>query len=88
MVEIEDVTVQTRTKNHENNEKEPKKKEPAMSETTPLEIKKLSSSITLISLKVTLKRETCNPCSQMTRNYNVIEDLAQAPYAMCVVEVL
>ena len=59
-----------------------------MSNTTPLQIEKLLPNTILIPLKVTLKRVTHNPNSQVLENYSIIEYLAQTPYAMSTLEVL
>lgn len=76
--------MQTREKNYEK-EKEPKIKEPAISETKPLQIS--TTEAALRPLKSTLKKLTHNPNSRVDQNYNIVEDLAQAPCAMSALEV-
>jgi hypothetical protein len=38
--------------------------------------------------KITIYKATFNPSSHATQNYNIVEDLAQAPCAMSMLEVL
>lgn len=47
MMASEDVNVQVRAQNYDNQEKDTKKKEPTVLETTPLHIEKSSSDIVL-----------------------------------------
>ena len=48
----------------------------------------LTTEITLRTLKSTLKRETHNLNVRESQNYNIVEDLAQAPCVMSTLEVL
>jgi len=81
---VEDVNVQIRAKN--SYDKEPQSKEPVSSENQSLQI--LAMEITLRPLKLTLKRETHNPNVRSSQNYNIVEDLVEAAYAMSTLEVL
>ena len=53
MIELEDVNIQTRAKNYETQEKEPKVKELLVPETTPLQMKKPLPNPTTSTSKVT-----------------------------------
>jgi hypothetical protein len=54
----------------------------------PLHIKKPSFDSILRPPKSTIRKSTFNPSSRAAQNYNIIEDLAQAPCAMSALEVL
>jgi hypothetical protein len=54
----------------------------------PLQIEKLTFESILHPPKRTIRKSTFNPSSRATQNYNIAEDLAQAPCVMSVLEVL
>jgi hypothetical protein len=54
----------------------------------PLQIKKPSFDSILHPPKSTIQKSTFNPSSRAAQNYNIVEDLAQAPCAMSALEVL
>ena len=54
----------------------------------PLQIEKPSFDSILRPPKSTIWKSTLNPSSQAAQNYNIVEDLAQAPCAMSALEVL
>jgi hypothetical protein len=54
----------------------------------PLQIEKPTFNSILRPPKSTIRKATFNPSSRVTQNYNIVEDLAQAPCAMSVLEVL
>jgi hypothetical protein len=54
----------------------------------PLQIEKPYFDSTLHPPKSTIQKSTFNPNSQAAQNYNIVEDLAQAPCAMSALEVL
>jgi hypothetical protein len=54
----------------------------------PLQIKKPSFDSILRPPKRTIQKSTFNPSSRAAQNYNIVEDLAQAPCAMSSLEVL
>jgi hypothetical protein len=54
----------------------------------PLAIEKLAFESILRPLKRTICRYTFNPSSRATQNYNIVDDLAQAPCVMSALEVL
>jgi hypothetical protein len=54
----------------------------------PLQIEKPAFNSILHPPKRTIRKATINPSSRVAQNYNIIEDLAQAPCAMFVLEVL
>ena len=54
----------------------------------PLQIDRLALDSVLSSPKASIKHATHNPNARAAQNYNVVEDLAQAPYAMFVLELL
>jgi hypothetical protein len=55
---------------------------------TPLQIEKPTFDSILRPPKRTICKSTFNPSSCAAQNYNIVEDLAQAPGAMSVLEVL
>jgi hypothetical protein len=54
----------------------------------PLQIEKPSFDSILHPPKSTIRKSTFNPSSRAAQNYNIVEDLAQAPCAMSALEVL
>jgi hypothetical protein len=54
----------------------------------PLQIEKLSFDSILHPPKSTIRKSTFNPNSRVAQNYNIVEDLSQAPFAMSTLEVL
>jgi hypothetical protein len=54
----------------------------------PLQIEKPSFDSILRPPKSTIRKSTFNPNSRAAQNYNIVEDLAQAPCAMSALEVL
>jgi hypothetical protein len=54
----------------------------------PLQIEKLTFDSILHPPKRTIHKSTFNPSSRAAQNYNIVEDLAQAPCAMSALEVL
>jgi hypothetical protein len=54
----------------------------------PLQIEKPSFDSILHPPKSTIQKSTFNPSSRAAQNYNIVEDLAQAPCAMSALEVL
>jgi hypothetical protein len=54
----------------------------------PLQIEKPSFDSILHPPKITIWKYTFNPSSQAVQNYNIVEDLAQAPCAKSTLEVL
>jgi hypothetical protein len=54
----------------------------------PLQIEKLNFDSILCPPKSTIRKLTFNPNSRVAQNYNIVEDLAQAPCAMSALEVL
>jgi hypothetical protein len=54
----------------------------------PLQIEKPSFDSILCPPKSTIQKSTFNPNSRAAQNYNIVEDLAQAPCAMSTLEVL
>jgi hypothetical protein len=54
----------------------------------PLQIEKPTFNSILHPPKSTICKDTFNPSSHAAQNYNIVEDLAQAPCAMSVLEVL
>jgi hypothetical protein len=54
----------------------------------PLQIEKPSFDSILRPPKRTIQKSTFNPNSRAAQNYNIVEDLAQAPCAMSALEVL
>jgi hypothetical protein len=53
-----------------------------------LQIEKPSLDSILRHPKITIHKSTFNPNSRAAQNYNIVEDLAQAPCAMSTLEVL
>ena len=77
--------IQTRNKNYES---EAPKKGKSIGETSnPLIIEKPTDHMPKI-LKGIFKKEFHNPNSRATSNYSVVEDLAQTPCVMSMLEVL
>ena len=58
------------------------------SSTVPLSIEKPTLDIILRPPKSTLRKAVFNPNARDAQFYNVVEDLAQEPYAMSTLEVL
>jgi hypothetical protein len=54
----------------------------------PLQIEKPNFDSILHPPKSTIQKSTFNPNSRASQNYNIVEDLAQAPCAMSTLEVL
>ena len=54
----------------------------------PLQIEKPLFDSILHPPKRTIQKSTFNPSSRAAQNYNIVEDLAQAPCAMSALEVL
>jgi hypothetical protein len=54
----------------------------------PLHIEKPNFDSILRPPKSTIRKSTFNPNSRAAQNYNIVEDLAQAPCAMSALEVL
>jgi hypothetical protein len=54
----------------------------------PLQIEKPTFDSILRPPKSTIHKATFNPCSRASQNYNIVEDLAQAPCVMSVLEFL
>jgi hypothetical protein len=54
----------------------------------PLQIEKPTFDSILRPPKSTICKATFNPSSRVAQNYNIVEDLAQAPCAMSMLEVL
>jgi hypothetical protein len=54
----------------------------------PFQIEKPTFNSILRPPKSTIRKATFNPSSRATHNYNIVEDLAQAPCAMSTLEVL
>jgi hypothetical protein len=54
----------------------------------PLQIEKPNFDSILRPPKSTIRRSTFNPNTRASQNYNIVEDLAQAPCAMSTLEVL
>jgi hypothetical protein len=54
----------------------------------PLQFEKSTFDSILCPPKSTIRKATFNPSSRVTHNYNIVEDLAQAPCAMSMLEVL
>ena len=87
MMEV-DVSIQTRAKKYEVLGNEPKGKEPMGALANPLQIERPVSDLILRPPKASIKRATHNPNARAAQNYSVVEDLAQAPCAMSILEVL
>ena len=83
-----DVNVQTRVKTYEVPGNEPKGKELMETSANPLQIERLMSDSILRPPKASLKWATHNHNARAAQNSSVVEDLAQAPCAMFVLEVL
>jgi len=56
--------------------------------TGPLQIEKPISDTILHPLKATIHKAVFNPNARATKNYNIIEDLAQSPCAMSTLDFL
>jgi hypothetical protein len=54
----------------------------------PLQIDRKASDLVMRPPKASIKHVTHNPNARATQNYNIIEDIAQAPCAMFTLEVL
>ena len=83
-----DVSIQTWAKKYETPGSEPTGKEPVGISANPLQIERLVSDSVLRPPKASIKRATHNHNARAAQNYSVVEDLAQAPCAMSVLEVL
>lgn len=83
-----DVSIQTWAKKYETPESEPMGKKPMGTSTNPLQIDRPAFDYVLRPPKASIKCATHNPNSRAAQNYSVIENLAQAPYAMSILEVL
>ena len=83
-----DVSIQTQAKKYEAPGNEPTGKEQVGASTNPLQIERPVSDSILRPPKASIKRATHNPNARVAQNYSVVEDLAQAPCAMVVLEVL
>ena len=83
-----DVNIQTRSKNYETSRNEPKGKELMGTSANPLQIERPTSYLVLIPPKSSIKRTMHNPNARAAQNNNIVEDLAQAPCAMFILEVL
>jgi hypothetical protein len=77
-----DVSIQTQAKNYETFRNEPKGKELMGTSANPLRIERPTSDLVLSPPKASIKHATHNPNARATQNYNIVEDLAQAPRAM------
>ena len=55
---------------------------------TPLQIERLVSDSILRPPKASIRQATHNANARVAQNYSVVEDLAQAPCAMSILEVL
>ena len=82
------VSIQTRAKKYETPGNEPTCNELMGTSTNPLQIERLVSDLVLRPSKSSIKQATHNPNAKAAQNYSVVEDLAQAPCAMFVLEVL
>ena len=82
------VSTLTRAKKYETLGNEPTGKEPMGTSANPLQIERPVSDSILRPPKASIKWATHNPNARATQNYSVVEDLAQAPCAMSVLEVL
>ena len=83
-----DVNIQTRAKKYYVPGNESIGKESMATSATPLQIERPVSNSILRPPKASIRRATHNPNARAAQNYNVVEDLAQAPCAMSVLEVL
>ena len=83
-----DVSIQTWANKYDVPGNEPIGKELVGTSANPLQINGLVSDSILRPPKDSIKRETHNPNARASQNYSVVEDLAQAPCAMSVLEVL
>ena len=63
-------------------------KEPMGTSANPLQIERPVSDSVLRPPKASIKQATQNPNARAAHNYNVVEDLAQAPCAMSALDVL
>jgi hypothetical protein len=83
-----DVSIQTQAKKYETPGNEPTGKEPMGKSANPLQIERPMSDLILRPPKASIKQATHNPNARAAQNYSVVEDLAQAPCAMFILEVL
>jgi hypothetical protein len=83
-----DVSIEARAKKHEAPRNEPTCKESVGTSANPLQIERPVSDSILRPPKASIKWATHNPSAKVARNYSVVEDLAQAPCAMSILEVL
>ena len=98
MMGNETVALTTRVKNYDNLEQQasgsgsssstqpPPTPPPASNR--PLQIERVISDNVLWPPNATISKAIFNPTAWATQNYNIVEDLAQAPYAMSTLEVL
>jgi ribosomal protein L44E len=83
-----DVSIQTRAKKYETPGNEPIGKEPVGTLANPLQIERPVLDLVLRPPKDSIKKAMHNPNARAAQNYSVVEDLAQAPCAMSILEVL
>jgi len=83
-----DVSTQTQAKKYETPGSEPTGKKPMGTSANPLQIDKPTFDYALRPPKASIKHTTHNPNARATQNYSVVKDLAQAPCAMSILEVL
>ena len=83
-----DVSIQTQAKKYDALGYELKGKEPVGTSANPLQIERPVLDSILRPPKASIKWETHNPNARVAQNYSVVEDLAQAPCAMSVLEEL
>ena len=87
MMEV-DVSIQTWAKKYETSRNKSTSKEPMGTSANPLQINMPASDFVLRPPKAFIKCATHNFNARVAQNYSVVEDLAQAPYAMSILEVL
>ena len=84
-----DVSLQTRAQSYEPADVSQKGKEKNIPETQgPLHIERPVIELVPRPPKGAMKRTVHNPNARAAQNYNIVEDLAQAPCAMSALEVL
>ena len=82
------VSIQTQAKKYETPGNESTGKELMGTLANPLQIERPVSNSVLRPPKASIKHEMHNPNARVAQNYNAVEDLAQAPCTMSVLEVL
>ena len=82
------VSIQTQAKKHETPGNDPTGREPMGTLANPLQIERPVLDLVLRPPKASIKQAMHNPSAQATQNYSIVEDLAQAPCAMSILEVL